>query len=150
MVLRLLLSGAQAPGRLGSLIDPMEYGVLVPGSGMEPTSPALEGRFLTTGPPGRSQQRQRGRFRHLLVSSQEAGSLPATCPVCLHGNAHPCGEAASALLRPNAPEAIPNCMVGSQWTSEPFTPQRHSFQAHLAHFPEGSPRSASPVRAVVA
>lgn len=54
------------------------------------------------------------------------------------------------MLRPNAPEAIPNRMGGSQWTSEPFTTQRHSFQAHLAHFPEGSPISVSPVRAAVA
>ena len=30
----------------------MAYGILVPPLGMEPTSPALEGRFLTTGAPG--------------------------------------------------------------------------------------------------
>ena len=29
-------------------------GILVPRSGIKPTTPALEGRFLTTGPPGRS------------------------------------------------------------------------------------------------
>ena len=29
-------------------------GILVPWSGIEPTSPALQGRFLTTGPPGTS------------------------------------------------------------------------------------------------
>ena len=29
-------------------------GILVPQPGVEPTSPALEGRFLTTGPPGKS------------------------------------------------------------------------------------------------
>ena len=28
-------------------------GILVPGPGIEPTSPALEGGFLTTGPPGK-------------------------------------------------------------------------------------------------
>ena len=33
---------------------PVAYGILVPGTGIEPTSLALEGRFLTTGPPGRS------------------------------------------------------------------------------------------------
>ena len=33
----------------------MACGILVPPPGMEPMSPALEGRFLTTGPPGKSQ-----------------------------------------------------------------------------------------------
>ena len=33
---------------------PSVCGVLVPQPGMEPASPALEGRFLTTGPPGKS------------------------------------------------------------------------------------------------
>ena len=32
----------------------MACGILVPQPGMEPMSPALEGRFLTTGPPGKS------------------------------------------------------------------------------------------------
>ena len=31
----------------------MECGILVPEPGIEPTSPALVGRFLTTGPPGK-------------------------------------------------------------------------------------------------
>ena len=31
---------------------PVACGLLVPRQGMEPVSPALEGRFLTTGPPG--------------------------------------------------------------------------------------------------
>ena len=30
------------------------WGILVPRPGIEPTSPALEGRFLTTGPPAKS------------------------------------------------------------------------------------------------
>ena len=33
---------------------PVASGLLVPSWGIEPTSPALEGRFLTTGPPGKS------------------------------------------------------------------------------------------------
>ena len=33
---------------------PVACGILVPGPGIEPVSPALEGRFLTTGPPGKS------------------------------------------------------------------------------------------------
>ena len=33
---------------------PVACGILVPWPGIEPTSPALEGRFLTTGPPGKS------------------------------------------------------------------------------------------------
>ena len=34
---------------------PVACGILVPQPGIEPTSPALEGRFLTTGPPGKSK-----------------------------------------------------------------------------------------------
>ena len=33
---------------------PMACGILVPQPGIEPMSPALEGRVLTTGPPGKS------------------------------------------------------------------------------------------------
>ena len=33
---------------------PVACGILVPQPGIEPTSPAVEGRFLTTGPPGKS------------------------------------------------------------------------------------------------
>ena len=33
---------------------PPAYGVLVPWPGINAESPALEGRFLTTGPPGKS------------------------------------------------------------------------------------------------
>ena len=33
---------------------PAAHGILVPRPGIEPASPALEGGFLTTGPPGKS------------------------------------------------------------------------------------------------
>ena len=33
---------------------PVVCGILVPRPGIEPMSPALEGRFFTTGPPGKS------------------------------------------------------------------------------------------------
>ena len=36
------------------LVDPMACGILVSQPGFELASPALEGRFLTTGPPGKS------------------------------------------------------------------------------------------------
>ena len=42
--------GQSLPGRLSC---PAACEILVPRSGIEPSSPALEGRFLTTGPPGR-------------------------------------------------------------------------------------------------
>ena len=34
----------------------MARGILVPQSEIKPMSPALQGRFLTTGPPGKSPQ----------------------------------------------------------------------------------------------
>ena len=52
--------GAQAVGRVGSVVVvhglscPTASGFLVPLPGIEPPSPALEGGFFTTGPPGKS------------------------------------------------------------------------------------------------
>ena len=42
-------------GTWGLSLPPPACGILVPISGIEPTTPALEYRFLTTGPAGRSQ-----------------------------------------------------------------------------------------------
>ena len=39
---------------MGNLSCSMACGILVPQSGIKPTTPALEGKFLTTGPPGKS------------------------------------------------------------------------------------------------
>ena len=68
--------GTQAPGCMGSVVCgvqalllrhassavlvhglncPAACGILVPRPGIEPASPALEGGFFTTGPPGKSQ-----------------------------------------------------------------------------------------------
>ena len=52
--------GTRALERAGSVVAaygpscPMACGILVPQLGIEPLSPALEGGFLTTGPPGKS------------------------------------------------------------------------------------------------
>ena len=52
---------AWAPERVGSVLVarelscPVACGILVPPPGIEPAAPALEGGFLTTGPPGKSQ-----------------------------------------------------------------------------------------------
>ena len=62
LVVRGLLSscGMRAPKCVGSVVVarelscPTACGILVPQAGMEPASPALEGRFLTTRPPGKS------------------------------------------------------------------------------------------------
>ena len=42
---------------LEGLFCPMACGILVSQSGIKPAPPALEGRFLTTGPPGKSLHR---------------------------------------------------------------------------------------------
>ena len=48
-------AGSKARG----LNCPTECGILVPQPGIEPMSPALEGGFLTTGPPGKSPNLQK-------------------------------------------------------------------------------------------
>ena len=51
---------ALAAGRLGSVVGtrelscPTACGIFVPGPGIEPVSPALKGRYLTSRPPGKS------------------------------------------------------------------------------------------------
>ena len=62
VVRRLLSSCARAPEHVGSVVVarglglscPTACGILVPSPEVEPVSPALEGGFLTTGPPGKS------------------------------------------------------------------------------------------------
>ena len=62
--------GVRAPERVGPVVcgtqalqlwraglaAPQHVGILVPRPGIEPASPALEGGFFTTGPPGKSQE----------------------------------------------------------------------------------------------
>ena len=45
-----------SPAAMHRLSCPTAYGLLVPRPGMKPVSPAVEGKFLTTGPPGKSQE----------------------------------------------------------------------------------------------
>ena len=55
-----LYCGGRAPEGMCSVVVelglgcPEIFGILVPQPGMKPMSPALEGRILTTGPPGKS------------------------------------------------------------------------------------------------
>ena len=99
--------GAQAPGHVGSVVCgtqalslscvssvvvahglscPAACGVLVPWPGIEPASPALEGGFFTTGPPGKSHpfcfkgfipqiRKSRQRFWYLLNISLPISTL---------------------------------------------------------------------------
>ena len=56
----LSICGTWVPERAGSVVAarrlscPTACGILVPRPGIEPASPALEGRLLTTAPPGKS------------------------------------------------------------------------------------------------
>ena len=54
-VCRLSSCGACVLDLAHGLSCPVACGILVPRSVIEPASPALEGGFLTTGPPGKSQ-----------------------------------------------------------------------------------------------
>ena len=45
--------GMQAPEHMGS-VGPVSYGIFNPRPGIKPVSSTLQGRFTTTGPPGKS------------------------------------------------------------------------------------------------
>ena len=66
--------GVQAPECVGSVAVvrglgcPAACGILVPRPGTEPTFPALEGRFFTTGPPGKSPYLSFCYFEHIYLT----------------------------------------------------------------------------------
>ena len=89
--------GAGGPGRVGSVVCgtqalslrhtssvvvarglscPAACGILVPWPGIKPTSPALEGRFFTTGPPGKSLCSLLYRSICVFVSSSSLNICP--------------------------------------------------------------------------
>ena len=82
----ILSCGAQAPDCTGSVLVAQGLGclvaceILVPWSGIEPTSLTSQGRFSTTLPPGKS----RNQFLYLIhFISWSFNCLPFTCVVCL-------------------------------------------------------------------
>ena len=64
MVQGLSSSGAQTSERAYSLVAasrlswPAAHGILVPRPDIETTSPAMQGRFLIAGPPGKSTKKE--------------------------------------------------------------------------------------------
>ena len=67
VVTPLAVDGAWAPGHMGfSSCDAraqLPHGMRVlSGPGIEPMSPSLQGRFLTTGPPGKPEKRAVGMY----------------------------------------------------------------------------------------
>ena len=79
----IFLCGTQASEGAGSVVAVLGLscsrtcGILVPQLGFKPTSPALQGRFLTTGPPGKPL----GALFLYSFAQQEAHNFwsPATC-----------------------------------------------------------------------
>ena len=75
-----------APG----LSCPAAHGILVPRPGIEPLSPALEGRFLTTGPPGKPPGESLSQYnwcpyikgKFAPANAEDLGSIPGSgrCP----------------------------------------------------------------------
>ena len=45
----------------------LSYGILVPRPETESTSPVLQGRFLTSGPPGKSSLHARGYWERFIA-----------------------------------------------------------------------------------
>ena len=75
---------------------PEARGILVPQPGIEPISPALESRFLTTGPPG--------KFLNILFLREKVMMIPVMLKVYSNLLHHPLPQKESAslpsLLRP--------------------------------------------------
>ena len=84
MARRLLCScGEGAPECTGSVVGvralscPTARGLLVPRPGIEPKSPALEGRFLITGPTGKSP---RYTLKHHIPQDFPGGAVVKNLP----------------------------------------------------------------------
>ena len=58
---------------------PVACGILVPRPGIEPASPALEGGFLTTGPPGKSPGKEFFKFTYGLLVFEASISVRVVC-----------------------------------------------------------------------
>ena len=93
-----------------SLSCPMACRILVLGLGIEPVSPTLAGRFLTTGPPGKSlvllskQGLAKGRAYHGDGHLRQAGCCLAACQAPGIPAGHGLGEGAPGSL----PHALSN------------------------------------------
>ena len=59
---------------MGSIVA-MACGLLTPQPGIEPTSPALQGGFLITGPPGKSQEPFSGNHRKAYFNKMRRWEL---------------------------------------------------------------------------
>ena len=66
-----------AGSRVCGLSCPTACGILVPWPAIEPMPPALEGRFLTTGPPGKSL------YHHFYLRKRECSSQVLTLSCAL-------------------------------------------------------------------
>ena len=100
--------GARAPEHVGSAVVvsglncPVACGILVPRRGIEPMSPALEGGFSTTGPPGKSRVwNSKWKSFPLRVSKAWLHCLLASSPVLL--------EATFPIVTTLLP-SIPSCL----------------------------------------
>ena len=64
------------------VFGPEARGILVPRPGIEPTLPALEGKVLTIGPPGKSPDRVSNQFV-ILVGNMHIYNMHMFICVCL-------------------------------------------------------------------
>ena len=87
-------------------------GILLPQPGIEPVSPALQGRFLTTGPPGKSPDPHTSPLQApswLWFKYSRASVAHIVSPCCpnafhvfsasLHGQSGPCSPLVSLSLQ---------------------------------------------------
>ena len=63
---------------------PVACGILVPQPGIKPMSPALQGRFLTTGPPGKSPLLSPLDIHCLSTLSEKTLESPLDCKESSH------------------------------------------------------------------
>jgi len=102
------------PGVAHGLSCPAACGILVPLPGIEPASPAFQGRFLTTGPPGKSSP--------LNFFSFPGGSVgensPATQNTC---NTRDVSSISGSGRSPGEENGYPHQILAWEipWTEEP-------------------------------
>ena len=121
---------------------PHACGILIPGPGIEPMFPALAGRFLTTGPPGKTPSFLKNKTRSNFSSLQEHCAQDRPCCTC--PGVHQTSMCPDLGFRKHPLKPETEAAPASPSAIYPWAPGSHGIKRILwTHFLLGSCQDAS-------